>query len=75
MLELNVYCGPLLKSLPCSFHNTGREIVWTIGPVNEYEAQTAIIPFVGVITRKQYVLRQQCHFVFISRRVGTKERS
>jgi hypothetical protein len=30
-------------------HNAGREMVWNIGPVNEYEAQSAIIPFVGII--------------------------
>jgi hypothetical protein len=33
-------------------HNAGTEMVWHIGPVKEYEAQCAIIPFVGVITRK-----------------------
>jgi hypothetical protein len=27
-------------------------MVWNIGPVNEYEAQSAIIPFVGTIIRK-----------------------
>jgi len=46
-------------------------MVWNIGPVNEYEAQSAIIPFVGIIIRKEYELRQQCHFIFISRRVAT----
>jgi hypothetical protein len=30
-----------------------------IGSINEYEAQGAIIPFVGVIIRKGYELRQQ----------------
>jgi hypothetical protein len=42
-------------------------MVWKIGPVNEYEAQSAIIPIVGIIIRKEYELRQQCHFIFISR--------
>jgi hypothetical protein len=50
-------------------------MVWNIVPVNEYEAQSAIIPFVDIIIRKQYELRQQCHFVFISRRVATKKES
>jgi hypothetical protein len=45
-------------------------MVWHIGPVNEYEAQCAMIPFVGVITRKENELRQQCHVIFISRRVA-----
>jgi hypothetical protein len=71
--ELNVNCGPLLKSLPCTSHNVGREMVWNIVPVNEYEAQSATIPSVGIIIRQQYELRQQCHFVFISRRVATKK--
>jgi hypothetical protein len=29
-----------------------RKIVWNIGPVNEYGAQSAIITFVRVIIRK-----------------------
>jgi hypothetical protein len=32
----------------------GREMVWNIGPVNEYEAQSPIIPFIGIIIRKGY---------------------
>jgi hypothetical protein len=36
---LNVYCGPLLTSPPCTSHKAGREMVWNIGPVNEYEAK------------------------------------
>jgi hypothetical protein len=36
---LNVYCGPLLKSLPYTSLNAEREMVWNIGPVNEYEAK------------------------------------
>jgi hypothetical protein len=43
-----------------------------VGPVNEYEDQSAIIPFVGIMIQKDYELRQ-CHFVFISRRVATKK--
>jgi hypothetical protein len=39
-------------------------MVWNIGPVNEYEAQSAINPFVGIIL-KEYEL-QQCHLYFIS---------
>jgi hypothetical protein len=50
-------------------------MVWNIGPVNGYEAQSATIPFVDIIIRKQYELRQQCHFDFISRRVATKKES
>jgi hypothetical protein len=70
MLEFNVYCGPLLKSLPCTSHNAGRDVAWDIGRVNEYEAQSAIIPFVGITIRKQCELQQQCLFLFISRRVA-----
>jgi hypothetical protein len=33
-------------------HNSGRELVSNIGPVNEYEAQISIIPFVGIIIRE-----------------------
>jgi hypothetical protein len=62
-------------TLPCASHNAGRGIVWNIGPVNEYEVQSAIIPFVGIIIRKEYKLRQQCHFIFISRHVATKKKS
>jgi hypothetical protein len=54
--RLNVYCGPLLKSLPCASHNTEREMVWNIGPVNEYKAQGAIISFVDIIIRNEYGL-------------------
>jgi hypothetical protein len=46
-------------------------MVWNAGPVNEYEAQSKIILFVGIIIRKEYELRQQWQFVFISRRVAT----
>jgi hypothetical protein len=28
-------------------------MVWNIGPVNKCEAQSAIIPFVGIIIRKE----------------------
>jgi hypothetical protein len=31
-------------------------LVWNIGPVNEYEAQSAVITFVGVINEKKYEL-------------------
>jgi hypothetical protein len=40
-------------------------MVWNIGPVNEYEAQSATIPFVCITTRKEYELRQQCHFILL----------
>jgi hypothetical protein len=50
-------------------------MVWNVRPVNVYEAQSAIIPFVRVTIRKQYELRQQCQFIFISRRVATKKQS
>jgi hypothetical protein len=72
---LNVYCCPLLKSLPCASNNAGKETAWNIGPVNECEAQSVIIPFVGIIIRKEYELRQQCHFVFISQRVATMKQA
>jgi hypothetical protein len=29
--------------------NAGRKTAWNIGPVHEHEAQSAIIPFVGII--------------------------
>jgi hypothetical protein len=48
-------------------------MVWHIGPVNEYEAGSAIIPFVGIIIYKGCELQQQCHFIFIGRRVVTKK--
>jgi hypothetical protein len=32
-------------------------MVWNIGPVNEYGAQSAIIPFFGIIIRKENELR------------------
>jgi hypothetical protein len=48
-------------------------MVWNIGAVNEYEAQSAIIPFVGLTIRKEYELLQQCHFIFISQRAATKK--
>jgi hypothetical protein len=41
----------------------------------ECEAQSAIIPFVGIVIRKGYEQRQQSHFIFISRRVATKKES
>jgi hypothetical protein len=50
-------------------------MVFNIGPANEYEAKRAIIPFVSIITRKQYELRQQCHILLISRRVATPKES
>jgi hypothetical protein len=48
-------------------------MVWNISPVNGYEAQSAIIPFVGIIIRNEYELRQQRHLIFIIRRVVTKK--
>jgi hypothetical protein len=49
-------------------------MVWNTGTVNEYDAQSAIIPFIGII-RKEYELQQQFHSIFISRRVATKKES
>jgi len=51
-------------------------MVWNTGTVNEYDAQSAIIPFIGTI-RKEYELQQQFHSIFISRRqsVATKKES
>jgi hypothetical protein len=50
-----IYCSPLLKSLPCTSHDAGREKLWNTGPVSEYEIQSAIIPFVGIIIiQKEY---------------------
>jgi hypothetical protein len=46
----------MAKSLSCTSHNVGREVAGSTGPVNEYGAQTAIIPFVGIIIRKDYEL-------------------
>jgi hypothetical protein len=34
-------------------HNAGRSVVWNIGHVNEYEAQSARIPCVGIIIGKR----------------------
>jgi hypothetical protein len=48
-------------------------MVWNIGLVNEYDAQSATIPFVGIIIRKEYELQQQCHFIVINRRVVTQK--
>jgi hypothetical protein len=56
-------------------HNAGREMVWNIGPVNEYEAQRVVISFVGIIIRKGYGMRQPCHFIFISRLVAAPKGS
>jgi hypothetical protein len=50
-------------------------MVWNIGPINEYEAQSAIIPFVVIIIRKEYELRQQYDFIFISRLFETTKES
>jgi hypothetical protein len=50
-------------------------MVWGVCTVNEYEAQSTIIPVVGVITRKDYELRQQCHFGTISWRVAIQKGS
>jgi hypothetical protein len=49
-------------------------MVWNIGPVNECETQSAITPFIGIIIPKEYELRQQCHFIFISQCVATKKK-
>jgi hypothetical protein len=38
-----VYCGP-----PRTSHKAGTETVRTIGPASVYEAQRAIIAFVGI---------------------------
>jgi hypothetical protein len=43
------------------------------GPVNEYEVQSRIINVVGVMIRKEYEQRQQCHLIFIGRLVATKK--
>jgi hypothetical protein len=40
-------------------------MVWDIGPVSEYEAQSTMIHFIGIIIQQQYELRQQCHFIVI----------
>jgi hypothetical protein len=46
-------------------------MVWNIGTVNEYEAKSRVIPFVSIIIRKEYDLRQQYHLIFICLRVAT----
>jgi hypothetical protein len=48
-------------------------MAWNFDRVNGSEAQSVIIPFVGIIIRKYYELRQQRHFIFDSRRVATKK--
>jgi hypothetical protein len=40
-------------------------MLWNIGPVNEHEAQSAIIYIVGIIIRKECELRQQCHLILL----------
>jgi hypothetical protein len=50
-------------------------MVWNIGLVNEYEAQSAIIPCVGIIIQNKYVMQQQCHFIFITQCVVTPKES
>jgi hypothetical protein len=50
-------------------------MLWNIGPVGEYEAQSAIIPVICIIIRKFYELLRQWHFVFISLRVANKNES
>jgi hypothetical protein len=50
-------------------------MVWNIGPINEYEAQSAIIPLLGIIIRKENKLQQQCCLIFISRHVATPKES
>jgi hypothetical protein len=46
-------------------------MVWNVGPVNEYETQSVIIPFVGIIIRKECEMLQKCHFTSIRRCVAT----
>jgi hypothetical protein len=38
-------------------------MVSNIELVNEYEAQSAVIPSVGTIITKEYEMRQQCQLV------------
>jgi hypothetical protein len=88
MLGLNVYCGSLLtESVPCASHNGGRKMVCNIGPVNGYEAQSAIVPFAGIIiiiiiiiiititTTIEYELRIQYPFILLVGRVATPKGS
>jgi hypothetical protein len=39
-----------------SFSQCGKEMVCDIGPVNEYEAQIAVIHFATTIIQKEYEL-------------------
>jgi hypothetical protein len=50
-------------------------MVRVIDPVKDYEVQNARITFIGIIIREEFKLRQQCHFIFISRRVATTKES
>jgi hypothetical protein len=34
----------------------GQKMIWNIGYVNEYEARSAIISFIGIIIRIEYEL-------------------
>jgi hypothetical protein len=53
----------------------GREIAWNTGPVNEYKTQSATIPFICLIIRKEYELQLQYYFIFISWLVATPKES
>jgi hypothetical protein len=52
LFKVNIHQWNLSYRIKEASHNVGRETEWNIGPVNKYEAQSAIIPFVGIIIRK-----------------------
>jgi len=52
MRGLSFYGVPFLKSLSGASNSAGSEMIRNNGHVNEYEAQSAIIPFVDIIMRK-----------------------
>jgi hypothetical protein len=53
LFKVNAHITELSYGIKQASHNAVRETVWNIAPVNEYEAQSAIIPFVGIIIGKK----------------------
>jgi hypothetical protein len=74
LFKVNAHISELSYGIKQTSHNAVRETVWNIAPVNEYEAQSAIIPFVSIIIGKKKEL-QQCHFTFINRYAATLKES
>jgi hypothetical protein len=65
LFKVNVNFGARSYGIKQVSHHARKQMVWNIGPVNEHEAQSAIISLFDVIIRKEYKLRQQCHLIFL----------